>query len=75
MPLTYKELVAVFSVHIIMFCCISECCAEMMVPVLVNRRSKDLVTYSNTSRHEVCDTETFLVNERRCVSNRDLLEG
>lgn len=75
MPLIYKELVTVFSVHIIMFCCISECCAEMMVPVIVNRRSMDLVTYSNSSQHVVCDADTYLVNERRCVSNRDLLEG
>ena len=56
-------------------------CAEVVVPVSVNRRlSGDLFSLSNSS-HIVCsrirnDTSpTYLVDERRCVNSQDLLDG
>ena len=44
------------------------------------RQSNDVYYYDNGSNHEVCDSDnyinvTYLVSERRCVTNKDLFNG
>ena len=64
------------------FLCVVHCSEEEKVPVLVNRRltENDIVTYVTTvenfdKQRETCDNHTYIVSERRCVNNQDLLNG
>ena len=49
------------------------------VPVAVGRRSvSDIYFVYNASNHEACNEGskiTYLVQERRCISDHDLLKG
>jgi hypothetical protein len=50
---------------------------EEAVPVSVNRRlqSADILIFTNSSNHRNCYTNTYLVDERRCVDNQVLHDG
>ena len=59
----------------------SEGNVDLSIPVSVQRRqSSDVYYYNNGSNHEICDNDnfinvTYLVSERRCVTNEDLFSG
>ena len=50
---------------------------EEAVPLSVTRRlqNPDILIFTNSTRHRNCYAHTFLVDERRCVSNQVLHEG
>ena len=55
----------------------SHAISDVNVPVMIRRRQRgDIISYGSTS-HFSCgeDNSTFLVSDRRCVKNQDLISG
>ena len=56
-------------------------CSEEEIPELVTRRQNDIITFRSALHHYTCnnimdhDNNTYLVDERQCVSDQDLLNG
>ena len=79
MSLLSRVVATVLCLHA--FLCVVHCSEEEKVPILVNRRlGNDIVTYVTTfdnssSQSEICDNHTYIVSERRCVNNQELLNG
>ena len=62
-----------------LFCILaSHIVSNVTVPVRVTRRLTGDIYYDNLSNYYICrddDNLTFLVSERRCVKNQELLNG
>ena len=53
-------------------------CSEIEIPENITRRSSNDIVYFRSGYHESCnldDNFTYIVDERRCESNQELING
>ena len=66
------------AINFILFTC-RIVCTDELVPVIVNRQlGNDTVHFSSAHNTISCNTDdkvTYLVDEKKCVSNQELLNG